>query len=313
METVYRSEVEDAIEGASSIAYYKGYYYSNFENLLYNYTDYVREVSPLSMSYPSNGKGYDNHIYTLYFSERTKLGIYMEDVTREIVTSIEKFAGMFDELLEWTENVTSENKAKLEAFAEEVKMTRSNYNTIKTNVGQSAYVTDELLEKLMDVEMKVRDAKAAYGIVIQLRSLQISEDSTHKQDYIVGETFDMTGLELVLVYEDFSTEIVGVEEITLLTTTPLTLRTKYVEVECRGKTTPVRVNVTEAVVEPEVPETNESTQDSQIPETSVEPEAESKGGGCGGVVSGVSLGAITLAIGVVLGAKKRKADEADSE
>ena len=312
LETVYRSEVEDSIESASSIAYYKGYYYNNFEDLLYNYTDYVREVSPLSMSYPSNGKGYDNHIYTLYFSERTKLGVYMEDVTREIVDNIQAFAEMIPEILEWTTNVTEANKAKLEAFAEEVKATRSNYNTIKTNVAQSAYVTDELLDTLMDVEMKVREAKAAYGIVIQLRSLQISEDSMHRQNYIVGETFDMTGLELVLVYEDFSTEIVGVEEITLLTTTALTLRTKYVEVECRGKKTPVPVTVTEAVVEPEVPETSEPTQDSQIPETSVEPEAESKGGGCGGVVSGVSLGAITLALGVAFSAKKRK-NEVDPE
>ena len=303
--------MEDSIESASSIAYYKGYYYTNFEDLLYNYTDYVREVSPLSMSYPSNGKGYDNHIYTLYFSERTKLGVYMEDVTREIVENIQVFAEMIPEILEWTENVTEENKAKLEAFAEQVKATRSNYNTIKTNVAQSAYVTDELLDTLMDVEMKVRAAKAAYGIVIQLRSLQISEDSTHRQNYIVGETFDMTGLELVLVYEDFSTEIVGVEEITLLTTTALTLRTKYVEVECRGKKTPVPVTVTEAVVEPEVPETSEPAQDSQMPETSVEPEAESKGGGCGGVVSGVSLGAITLALGVAICAKKK--NEADSE
>jgi hypothetical protein len=70
--------------------------------------------------------------------------------------------------------------------------------------------------------------------------------------------------------------------------------------------------VTEAVVEPEVPETSEPAQDSQIPETSVEPEAESKGGGCGGVVSGVSLGAITLALGVAFSAKKRK-NEVDPE
>ena len=317
LETVYRSEIETAIKESSTIAYYKGYYYSNFENLIYYYSDYVREESPISMSYPSNGKGYDNHIYKLYFRERTQLGIYMEDLTREIITNIEKFDAMISEILSWTENVTDENKAKLEALAEEVKQTRSNYNTIKTNVAQSVYITEELSEALMRVELKVREAKAAYGIVTQLRSLQISDGSTHRKDYVVGEFFDMTGLELVLVYEDYSTEIVGADEITLLTTTALTLRTKYVEVECRGKKTPVPVTVKDAVVESETPETSDPTEDSGVIEIPESPEnkAEKDGkGGCGSVVSGATWSAITLATAcVALLGKKRKADEADSQ
>ncbi|MBQ9113367.1 MAG: leucine-rich repeat protein [Clostridia bacterium] len=321
LETVYRSEIETAIEESSTIAYYKGYYYSNFENLIYYYSDYVREESPLSMSYPTNGKGYDNHIYKLYFSERTQLGIYMEDLTREIIANIKKFDSMLSEIVSWTENVTDENKAKVEALAEEVKQTRSNYNTLKTNVAQSVYFTEELIDALMRVEMKVREAKAAYGIETQLLRLQISDGSTHRKDYVVGEFFDITGLELVLVYEDYSTEIVGEAEITLLTTTALTLRTKSVEVECRGKKTPVPVTVKDAVVESETPETNDPTEDSgaieipEVPENSAETEKDGKGG-CGSVVGGATLSAITLATACValLGKKKTKeADEADSK
>jgi hypothetical protein len=310
LETVYRSEIETAIEESSTIAYYKGYYYSNFENLIYYYSDYVREASPLSMSYPSNGKGYDNHIYKLYFGERKQLGIYMEDLTREIIANIQAFEDMIPEILSWTENVTEENKAKLIALAEEVKKTRSNYNTVKTNVAQSVYITEELSNALMDVELKVREAKAAYGIVTQLRSLQISDGSTHRRNYVVGEFFDITGLEIVLVYEDYSTELVGEDEITLLTTTALTIRTKYVEVECRGKKTPVPITVTEVKVDVEDSDKKEPT-DSVVPETSEKKEDK---GGCGSVVSGATLSVITLATAcVAVFGKKKKADKADFE
>ena len=310
LETVYRSEIETAIEESSTIAYYKGYYYSNFENLIYYYSDYVREASPISMSYPSNGEGYDNHIYKLYFGERKQLGIYMEDLTREIIANIEKFTEMIPDILSWTENVTEENKAKLEVLAEELKQTRSNYNTVKMNAEQFVYITEELSNALMDVELKVREAKAAYGIVTKISGLQLYEGAVYKVDYLVGEYFDMTGLQLVVVYEDYSTEIVGVEEITLLTTTALTSRNKYVEVACRGDKTRIPVTVTEK-------KTDADADDKREPEISETPEASEKKenkDGCGSVVSGATLSAITLATAcVALFGKKRKADKADSE
>jgi hypothetical protein len=181
---------------------------------------------------------------------------------------------------------------------------------VKTNVAQSVYITEELSNALMDVELKVREAKAAYGIVTQLRSLQISDGSTHRRNYVVGEFFDITGLEIVLVYEDYSTELVGEDEITLLTTTALTIRTKYVEVECRGKKTPVPITVTEVKVDVEDSDKKEPT-DSVVPETSEKKEDK---GGCGSVVSGATLSVITLATAcVAVFGKKKKADKADFE
>ena len=37
LETVYRSEIDDAIQGMSTVAYYKGYFYTNFETYIYNF------------------------------------------------------------------------------------------------------------------------------------------------------------------------------------------------------------------------------------------------------------------------------------
>ncbi len=226
LETVYRAEVADDIEAQSSVSYYKGYYYANFETLLYNYSSYIREDSPLKMYYPTNGVGYDNHVYKLYFGERTQVGVLMEDQTRECIALITNApdAAAIDA---WT--------AYDATVAQNVITARIYYNNVMLDAAQAAYVTEETTAKLLAVESALRAAKARFGIPVSISSLRLSADSTHKTQYVVGETFDMTGVVVIVVYDDYSTEVASFDELTLLTTKPLSKLTQYVEVSCRGK------------------------------------------------------------------------------
>lgn len=302
LEAVYREEIETAIADASTIAFYKGYYYSNFETLLYNYTHYVGDESPLSMKYPSNGKGYDNHIYKLYFGERTEMGVYMEDLTRQTLKEIEDANAMLKDLESWTTNVKPENKAKVEALAEKVKAARANFNLILNNASQAQYMTDEVSATLMNVESKIRAAKTAYGIQTNISSLQIAEGSTHRTTYTVGEHFDMTGLKLMFVYDDYSTELVPADEMTLLTTDELRISTSYVEVKCRGKKVRIIVTIQSA----DAPA--DSSSDSSV--------GESTGGkkkGCGSFVSGTGVSAFALAAASLVACRKRKSKQTQED
>ena len=255
LETIHREEISQMIEQASSIAYYKGYYYCNFETYLYNFTRYVGDTSTLIMNYPSNGTGYTNHIYTLYFGTRNaSANALIEDETRACVTRIEELptAEEVEAWLAW-EN-TEENVAKIVAFSDALKVTRVYYNNAMQKAEQSVFLSEEHTEKLLAVESALRQVKAQFNIKVSISQLKVDETSTHKTQYNVGETFDMAGLVIVIVYDDYSNELASPEEITLLTTEELGIYDKYVEVEVRGKTTRVQVNVKDPnAVKPQPP------------------------------------------------------------
>ena len=244
LETAYREEIALTIKQASSTAYYKGYYYCNFETYLFDFTHYVGETSTLIMNYPSNGTGYNNHIYTLYFGTRNaSTNALIEDETRACVSRIEALptAEEVEAWLEW-EN-TEENVEKIVAFSDALKVTRVYYNNAMQKPEQAVFLSEEHTEKLLAVESALRQVKARFNIKVSISQLKVDVSSTHKTQYNVGETFDMAGLVIVIVYDDYSNELATLEEITLLTTEELGIYDKYVEVEVRGKTTRVQVSV----------------------------------------------------------------------
>ena len=273
LETEFRSEITQRIEAQSTIAYYKGYYYTNFETELYNFTKYGRQESPLTMYYPSNGNGYTNHIYGMYFGvKKASEKALMEDNTRACIKLVAQMPAA-SEVEAWAAwEKTDENLAKVQAFASMMKTARIYYNNAAENEGQADYLTEELENKLLAVEGALRKVKKAFDIPFVINELRIAEDSAHKSTYLIGETFDMTGLSLLIVYDDYSTEGADSSKIELLTTSELTAYNRYVELRYQGVKVRVPVSVTDGTVQPTPPveEDSSSGEDSSIEDSSSE-------------------------------------------
>ncbi len=244
LETSYRTEIRDAIKEQSTIAEYKGYYYNNFQTYLYHFTKYGGQTSEYVMHYPSNGSGYNNPIYTMYFGVRTpSASPLMEDNTRECIKLVEKVIPDVNDVADMLSlPKTEENTSMVQQLSENIKAARIYYNNAMANAGQKGYITQEVEEKLLAAEREFRAVKQYFNIPLVVQELRIAGNSTHKTEYSVGDTFDMNGLSLILVYDDYSTETANPARYKLLTTTPLGTYNKYVEV--RYENNKVRVPVT---------------------------------------------------------------------
>ena len=303
LETIYRQEISDSIEevitSLNGAAYYRGYYNTNFETELYNYTKYVGLTSELVMNYPSNGSGYNNHIYGLFFGVKNAMGVLPEDDTRDGISLIESLptAG---EVNAWLSLERSEeNKAMVEDWSEIVKRARSYYNNAIGKEGQAQFITPELSDKLLAVEKELRAVKKAFGIAINLSELRVASTSTHKTQYLEGDTFDMTGLVIELVYDDYSTEIADASKVTLKTTAALGRLTRYVVVTYGGEELRILVTVQALGGEEEEEEEEDSSEDSissEEVESSTPADVDEGKNGCGWIIGGC------IAAGVALGA-----------
>ena len=211
------------------------------------------------MCYPSNGKGYDNHVYGMYFGVKVaSASPLIEDNTRTCVTLVEGMPSA-SEVESWaTLDKTEENRANVLAFMDKVKTARIYYNSAINNEGQAVYITQALEEKLFAVESALRKVKAAFEIPFVITELKVAEDSTHKSSYLVGEIFDMTGLSLMIVYDDYSTEVADSSKLELLTTGELNEYNKYVELRYEG----VKVRVPISVSVETLPPDDSSNEDS---------------------------------------------------
>ncbi len=297
LEVVFRQEVLDYIEKYSEDkrkeSYYKGYYHANFETYLYTFTEYGNAESKLVINYPANGVGYNNYIYNLYFGVKNVGDVLPEDNTRIFLTMMDNFPKV-NEIEGWKNlEVTDENKAMVEAFAAEVKTARRYFNNATKQETQAAFV-ENYAETLRSIEETLRSVKSKFGIVTKLAEIRVASDSTHRTNYAEGETFDMTGLKIELVYDDESTEIADIEDVKLKTDNPLTPLNKLVTIECKGKRLSISVKVKAA-----------ETEDSSGGEDS-----SSVSGGCGGC-GGVASGAVAAMAVLVMGAVclKGKKDE----
>ncbi len=264
LETEYRAEITQLIEAQSTIAYYKGYYYTNFEKELYYFTKYGRQESPLAMYYPSNGKGYDNHIYSLYFGVKTPSSAdLITDDTRACVQLVESMPAL-SEITAWAAlEKTDENKAMVEEFAASLKTARVYYNNAIADEGQAVYITAETEAKLLSAEQALRAVKAAFGIPLVVKELRVADNSTHKSSYLIGEEFDMAGLALILVYDDYSTADADSSKIELITKGKLSEYNKYVEVRYNGVKARIPVSVTNGEVTPPPVEDDSAVEDSE--------------------------------------------------
>ena len=233
LEVAHRQEIVDKIENmatATTTAYYKGYFYANFGGYILDYTKFGDKTSELVMRYPANGKGYDNHIYALYFGTKIQSGVLMDDATRACIAAIEELPSA-SEIKAWSKWDKSEtNKAKVQATAQQVKEARLALNNVNKDKAQSAFVSKALSDKLASVEKQLRSVKKAFGIESKIMELKVADSSKHKEIYAIGDKFSKKGLVLTIVYDDYSTETVKESKVSLLTKEPLTELDRYVTV-----------------------------------------------------------------------------------
>lgn len=209
LETAYRADIQGKIEALatdSTVAFYKGYYYSNFQADFYNYTPYVGKTSGLTLNYPTNGKGYDTYIYRLYFGIRNKTGVMMTDTTRACLGLVSALTDA-DEVaswLDWNPNDVGK-KAQVQVFSEQVKAARASYNNVLKDEEQAAIFGEENGAKLLAVEEQLRAVKVHFRIPVYVSGIAPAKTSEHKATYTEGEKFDWTGLVLTVTYDDGST------------------------------------------------------------------------------------------------------------
>ena len=162
--------------------------------------------------------------------------------------------------------------------------------------------------------------KAKFGVKVSVSEIKLADNSAHKSEYLVGETFDTTGLVIMVVYDDYSTETVYGENVTLVTGA-LNKYSKYIEVSYEGKKTRIPVTVT-AEVKPEPPvdsseesEVESEESDSEVSSESVSSSSSSSSNatgtasgkkGCGGVISGMACGVVALAVCAAVLLKKKE-------
>ncbi len=330
LESVFRQDIALMIEQNSTVAAYKGYYYANFQTYVFDYTQYGGQKSALIMNYPSNGTGYNNHIYGLFFKTKNVSAIVMDDNTRAAMEWIEASYADLATIEGWkTQAATDTLVATIKDFSEQAKLIRSYYNNALNSQTQSQFVTEEVQTKLAAVEAALREVKVQFNIPILATEVKLAANSAHKSEYVVGESFDKTGILALVVYDDYSTEEIGADDLTLVTTGALTKYTRVVQLSYGDLILRVSVTMKEAtVVEPDdssddsssedssIPDDSSSADDSQTPDDSVVSDSEtsedttssSAGKSCKSTIAGGAVTMLVLVGGALL-LKKKKENE----
>jgi hypothetical protein len=223
-------------------------YYNNFEDNFISHTEWSdQEDSTIKITYPSNGSGYTNYVYLNYFGSSEISVELINDTTRELKTLIESFDSA-ETVATWSSlTVNAENTKMVSDFADSVKEAHRILNTI-TSETQRGFLGAENITKLTDIENALKAIKSKFNIAVTATSLEVSSDSAHKSSYKEGEKFDMTGLKLIVTYDDYSTEIADLSQLKLSSRfddVELTTLNRYVVVEGYGTSVQVAITVTE--------------------------------------------------------------------
>lgn len=210
LETEYSLIVNNFAE-ANNINF-RGYYYANFENYFIYYSELGTGVSvtPLSISYPVNGTGYDNNIYSQYFANRNHTQTALDANAYAFVNFLENCPSV-SEISAWKE--PEKTKAEVEEFAALVKCAHEYYDNFSSDSAQVALVGNERIELFNQIEAVMREVKPRFGISVRVVRLKASGD--YRTEYRAGEKFDMTGLKVILVYDDYSTAEADMSQIKL--------------------------------------------------------------------------------------------------
>lgn len=233
----------DQYFGGSSAANFSQYaaLSRNFEFEAFLYIEGIFD-SNLKISYPSNGSGYDNHIYSNYFGEKVDLGEVMDDNTRALINIVNGFPTT-DEIKGWNSLVVNtENTEMVNRFSALVISAHEMYNILASDY-QKELFGDQNAQKLTATENELKSVKKHFGIKVKAKSFELSPDSKHKSVYSEGEKFSLKGLVLIVNYEDYTTELADMSKITADTNKELTTLNRYVQVTGTGDYAGLSINV----------------------------------------------------------------------
>ncbi len=190
------------------------FFYTNFggngyliKNIKKYPSDTFTPARTINILYPSNGTGYDNYIYNGFFgTNRTVLAEMQEDSTRELIDIIENFEYDVATIKAWRKgNVADEVVA---AFAAKVKYAHGLYNSLR-NETQLGFVGEENANALFAVETALRAVKPQFGLQPAVSDVEIDVSSTHRTVYRTGSRFSLSGVRILVTYDDYSTEVIN--------------------------------------------------------------------------------------------------------
>ncbi|MDE7082800.1 MAG: leucine-rich repeat protein [Clostridia bacterium] len=238
LETDYSAAIDVIMDGDTT---YRGYYYANFEGDFIFYANMASGATPVKLTIyrPENGTGYDNYVFSNYFGESVLTEATKSEATNSFIELVTGFASA-SEISGWKEPEMS--KADVIEFADNVKKAHEYYNTFSGDEYQLSFVDPSLITKFNEIETALRAVKAAYNIPVTISRLTYT--GSFKSEYKVGERFDITGLQVVIIYDDYSTENADMSKVTYDLHDPLTELNNVVELTYEGRTLFVRINVT---------------------------------------------------------------------
>lgn len=200
---------------ADNAASTNSFFYTNFGDDVYYLINHIKTspseenpaASTLTILYPSNGTGYNNYIYTGYFGNTTpQLGEMPENGTRELIEIIENLEFDAETVKKWNKNSVSSET--VEQFAETVKRAHEMYNGLRTEA-QLAYFGEENANKLFEVESALSSVKPKFGLQPAVSDVEIASSSSHRTAYRPGSKFSLSGVKILVTYDDYSTKIIN--------------------------------------------------------------------------------------------------------
>ncbi len=296
LESEFNRESSDDINTGSGGAIYRGMFNENFETNIINYATTFNAsatASDMTLIYPSNGTGYDNYVYRTYFGTKTASSPALVEEAKILVDNVAKFytVDQINAMNSW--EVNAENTKIVTEFAELVKTTHGyyNYNSISGSEVQLGLIGQANIDKLFAVEEALVTVKQHFG----MQSSILSMEYTYKNEYVVGEKFDMSSLKLTVTYDDYYVDEVDYTEIELLSAYDRELKASDLHVEIRygGEQRRLRITVKNQTTGGSGEQTPPETQPTQPEE------------GCNSALNaGITLMAAAMAIAVTLFIKR---------
>ncbi len=240
---------------------FRGMFYNNFVTYVLEYTDEVSSiasgnVSVLSITSPSNGVGYDNYLYRNYFTTTKQSGPVLTKEARTVKENVQTMSA--DEVSAWLSGdfaVNDANKKIVVDFANFVKETHRLYNGVANDTDQCKLIdqTDKNIEKLFQIEEILRQVKQKFHIVSYVTGYSFG--GNYNKNYVEGEIFNIDGLVITIIYDDYSSEEFSGSQLKLASQSnqPLTALDRTAYVECNGQTFAIDISVTEASTEQNPP------------------------------------------------------------
>ncbi|MBR2646241.1 MAG: leucine-rich repeat protein [Clostridia bacterium] len=286
------------------------YYYAMF--LYYGYYPYGTTYG-LMLTYPVNGVGYDEFIWSCFFQD-----IYYTDETIDETTmaAVEAVAAL-PSIEEINGLVSASDQVAAAIRAQEItdllKAARELYSNIvsETQIGffEGNYDGVNYLQELTRKEMAMRPVKDHFGIITSVISITLIT-TPDKMSYVEGEKIDTTGMVVQATFDDGTKQIV--EDYTL-STYEATLTGGRITVFYGGQTTSFRVSVSPKEYDDPVDPDSSSSDSSSDSESTLDSGSTGKKKGCGGGCKSVVGGEVAL-VGIgfavwMLSKKKKDGDE----